>query len=142
MVKYNHQSNGNHSEFSCLVSTIWIYFSIHNNNFDTLYGILCNIISNIHFNFAVLCCPLLMSCLTLCDPMDFSLPNSSFHGDLLGKNTCPPPGDPTKPGIKLVSPALQVDYLPAEISGKPTLCEIKMFPPWNPWKSLFPFYLM
>ena len=27
------------------------------------------------------------SCLTLCDPMDCILPDSSIHGDFLGKNT-------------------------------------------------------
>ena len=29
----------------------------------------------------------LQSCLTLCDPMDCSLPGSSVHGDSPGKNT-------------------------------------------------------
>ena len=29
----------------------------------------------------------LQSCLTLCDPMDCSLPVSSVHGDSLGENT-------------------------------------------------------
>ena len=47
---------------------------------------------------AVLCL-VIQSCLTLCDPMDCSLPGSSVHGDSPGKNTgvgchaCPPPGD-------------------------------------------------
>ena len=58
--------------------------------------------------------------------MHCSLPRSSVHGDSLCKNTCFPPGDPTKSGVELGSPALQVDSLPAEISGKPTLCKIKM----------------
>ena len=33
------------------------------------------------------------SCPTLCDPMDYSLPGSSVHGDSPGKNglPCPPP---------------------------------------------------
>ena len=30
---------------------------------------------------------LLQSCLTLCDPMDYSLPDSSVHGIFSGKNT-------------------------------------------------------
>ena len=30
---------------------------------------------------------LLQSCLTLCDPMDYSPPGSSVHGDSPGKNT-------------------------------------------------------
>ena len=34
---------------------------------------------------------------------------------------CPPPGDLSNPGIEPGSPALQVDSLPAELSGKPSL---------------------
>ena len=35
-----------------------------------------------------LCMPLVaQSCLTLCDPMDYSLPGSLIHGDFSGKNT-------------------------------------------------------
>ena len=30
---------------------------------------------------------LLQSCLTLCDPMDYSPPGTSVHGDSQGKNT-------------------------------------------------------
>ena len=73
-------------------------------------------------------CLVAQSCLTLCNPVDCSLPGSSVHGDSRGKNT----GEgchvllqgilPTwiKPG----SPALQVDSLPSEPPGKPTLQEI------------------
>ena len=32
-------------------------------------------------------CLVAQSCLTLCDPMDYSLPGSSVHRDSLGKNT-------------------------------------------------------
>ena len=32
-------------------------------------------------------CLVVQSCLTLCDPMDYSPPGSSCHGDSLGKNT-------------------------------------------------------
>ena len=32
-------------------------------------------------------CLVAQSCLTLCDPMDYSLPGSSVHGDFPGKNT-------------------------------------------------------
>ena len=53
------------------------------------------------------------SCLTLCDPMDSSLPSSSVHGTLqvriLEWLPCPPPGDLPDPGIEpasLMSPAL------------------------------------
>ena len=59
--------------------------------------------------------------LTLCDPMDCSLPSSSVHGDSPGKNTgvgCPPPGDLLNSGIKPRSPALQANSLRAEPQGK------------------------
>ena len=32
-------------------------------------------------------CLVVQSCLTLCDPMDYSLPASSVHGESPGKNT-------------------------------------------------------
>ena len=42
-------------------------------------------------NLLILCfyvlCLVAQSCLTLCDPMDCSLPGSSVHGDFPGKNT-------------------------------------------------------
>ena len=38
---------------------------------------------------------------------------------LLDGLPCPPPGDLPNPGIKLSSPALQADSLPADLSGKP-----------------------
>ena len=60
---------------------------------------------------------------TLCDPMDYSPPGSSVHGDSPGKNIgvgpCPPPGDLPNPGIKPRSPTLQVDSLPTEPPRKP-----------------------
>ena len=65
------------------------------------------------------------SCLTLCDPMDCSLPGSSVHGDYPGKNTgvgCHAllqgifPTQGLDPGVL---PALQVDSFPAEPPGKP-----------------------
>ena len=51
------------------------------------------------------------SCLTLCDPMDCSLPGSSVHGIFPGKSTgvllpFPSPGDPSDPGIEPGSPVL------------------------------------
>ena len=36
---------------------------------------------------AMCCAKLLQSYLTLCNPMNYSLPGSSVHGDSLGKNT-------------------------------------------------------
>ena len=72
---------------------------------------------------AVLCW-VAQSCPTLHDPMDCSPPGSSDNGDSPGKNTgvgchALPPGERPNPGIKPGSPALQVDFLPAEILGKP-----------------------
>ena len=66
---------------------------------------------------------LLQSCQTLCDSMDYSLPDSSVHGDYPGKNTgvgchallqgASQPRDQTQ-----VS-ALWADSLPSEPPGKP-----------------------
>ena len=70
----------------------------------------------VYFLCAVLCL-VAQLCATLCDPMEYSRPGSSVHGDSLGKNTgvgCPPPGDLSNPGIKPRSSALQADSLPAE----------------------------
>ena len=50
---------------------------------------------------------------TLCDPMDCSLPGSSIRGQEYRSGLpCPSPGDLPNPGIKLMSPALQVNSLP------------------------------
>ena len=58
------------------------------------------------------------SCLTLCNPMDYSLPGSSVHGILqagiLEWVPFPSPGDLPDPGIKPMSPALKEDVLPSE----------------------------
>ena len=69
----------------------------------------------------------LQSCLTLCDPMDCSLPGSSTHGifqaRILEWGAIFSSRDLPNPGIKPmspVSPALQADSLPAEPWGKPS----------------------
>ena len=69
---------------------------------------------------------LLQSCLTLCDPMDCSLPGSSIHGvsrqEYWSGLPCPPPGIFL---IQLLNPHLlcllhwQVDSLPLGPPGKP-----------------------
>ena len=66
------------------------------------------------------------SCLTLCDPLDCSLSDSSVHRfprqEPWSGLLFPPLGDLLDPGIELVSPVsppLQVDSLPAEPLGKP-----------------------
>ena len=57
-----------------------------------------------------------------CNPMDYSPPGSSVHGILqariLERVAIPSPGNIPDPGIKLRSPALQVDSLPSEAPGK------------------------
>ena len=59
-------------------------------------------------------------CPTLCDPMDYSLPDSMGvpRQEYWYGLPRPPPGDPN-PGIKPASPALQADSLPTEQPGKP-----------------------
>ena len=67
-------------------------------------------------------CMCTQSCLTLCDPMDCSLPGASVHGIVQARvlewvaisyyRTSP------DPGMELRSPALQVDSLLTEPAGK------------------------
>ena len=52
-------------------------------------------------------------CLTLCDPMDCSLPGCSVHGIFQAR------GDLPDPGIEPRPPALQADSLLSEPPGKP-----------------------
>ena len=62
------------------------------------------------------------SCLTLSDPMDYSLPGFSIHGifqaRVLEWVAISFSGDLPDPGIKARSPVLQADALPSELSGK------------------------
>ena len=61
-------------------------------------------------------------CLTLCNPMDYSLPGSSvcgiFQAIVLSGLPFPSPEDLPDPGIKPGSPALQVNSLLSEPPGK------------------------
>ena len=66
----------------------------------------------------------LLSCvLTLCDPMDCSLPGSSVHGIFQARIVewlpFPSPGDLPDPGIEPTSPAVQMDSLPLSHQGTP-----------------------
>ena len=70
---------------------------------------------------------LLQLCLTLCNPMDCSLPWFSVHGILqvriLEGVATPSSREPSPPGIKPASPAapeLQVDSLPLSLQESPT----------------------
>ena len=65
----------------------------------------------------VVLCLVAQSCLTLCNPMDCSLPGSSVHGDSPGKNTAvtmTSTEDLPNQGIEPRSPALQEDSLLSE----------------------------
>ena len=61
-------------------------------------------------------------CLTVCDPMDCSPPDSSIHGILQARIrewvAIPFSGDLPDSGIDTGSPALPGDSLPAEPPGK------------------------
>ena len=62
------------------------------------------------------------SCPTLCDPMDYSLSDSSVHGifqaRVLEWAPFPSPRELADPGIEPRSPALQADTLTSESPGK------------------------
>ena len=66
-----------------------------------------------------------LSCPTLCDPMDYSLPSSPDHGILQARilecicHSFPSLGNLPDPGIEPRSPAVQADSLPSELPGKP-----------------------
>ena len=53
------------------------------------------------------------SCLTLCDPMDYTV-HGILHARILEWVTFPSPGDLPNPGTEPRSPTLQADSLPAE----------------------------
>ena len=63
------------------------------------------------------------SCLTLCNPTDYSPPGSSIHGifqaRVLQWVAFSSPGDLPDPGIEPRSPSLQADALQSEPPGKP-----------------------
>ena len=63
-------------------------------------------------------------CPTLCDSMD-SIVHGIFQARILEWVAVPSPGDLPNPGIELSSPALQVDSLPAEPPGKPSMNSTK-----------------
>ena len=78
---------------------------------------------NLSFLMTVAAAKLLQSCLTLCDPVDCSLPGSSVHGILRqeywSELPCSSPGDLPDLGIQAGSPTLQADSLWLEPPGKP-----------------------
>ena len=76
------------------------------------------------------------ACLTVCDPLDCSAPrflcNGIFQTRIL-ELPFPSPGDLPNQGVKVMSPALQVDSLPLSLGGSymvsqrvknlPAMCE-------------------
>ena len=64
-------------------------------------------------------CLVVQSCLTLCDPMDWSSPGSSVYGES---------GDLPDQGIEPRSPALQADSLPSKPPGKTSVIFSEIFP--------------
>ena len=80
-------------------------------------------------------------CLTLCDPMDCSLPGSSvrFPRQEYWSGLPFPPRDLPHPGIKPTSPASQVDsLLPLSHHGNLLTCSQSIFPQritvqWRNW---------
>ena len=68
-------------------------------------------------------CLVAQLCLTLCNPMDSSPPGSSVHRILQARIlewvAMPSSREPSNPGIKPRSLALQVDSLLSELPGKP-----------------------
>ena len=85
------------------------------------------------FGLIILCCAESLSHVRLfANPMDCSPPCSFFPGDSPGKNTgvdCLAllQGNLSDPVIKLGSPALEVDSLPAKLPGKPLIILLASF---------------
>ena len=72
------------------------------------------------FHCIIRVCLVTQSCLTLCNPMDCSLPGPSVHGDSPGKNTgvgCPALLQGIFPSQ---ASHIQADSLPSESAGKPS----------------------
>ena len=107
-----------------LMKTNWIFMIYHSTKqvlgFFMLSIIYVCVCAYVHVKAI---CAWLQLCLTLCNPMDCSLPGSSVHGILQEEYwsglPCPPPGDLPNPGIEPRTPTLQVDSLPSEPPGKP-----------------------
>ena len=87
------------------------------------------------------------SCLTLCNPMDYTV-HGILQARILEWAAFPYPGDLPNPWIEPRSPALQADSLPAEPWGKPRWSALFFIRPetlcsrvwWKMWlSSSFPF---
>ena len=72
------------------------------------------------FNTDHYCCSGTKSCLTLCDPMDYSPPGSSVNwiSRSLEGVVFPSPRDPPRSGMESKPPALAGGFFTTELSGK------------------------
>ena len=70
------------------------------------------------------------SCLTLCDPMDYTV-HGILQAIILEWVAVPSPGHLPNPGIKPRSPTSQADSLPAEPQGKPCLWDEWLHKQWH-----------
>ena len=69
------------------------------------------------------------SCPTLCNPVDYSLPDSSVHGIFQARiilGPFPPSGDHPHPGIESMSPALS--HMGSLLTGVALLISVKNVP--------------
>ena len=90
------------------------------------------LISYMFFSCAVLCL-VTQSSLTLCDPVNCSLPGSSVHGDSPGKHAgvgyhALLQGDLPNPGIEPRSPALQQIIYQLSHQGRPRIVDWVAYP--------------
>ena len=93
----------------------------------TVHGIAESGMTGVSTSFHVLyilCCLVAKSCLTLCDPMDCSLPGSSlsmgfFRQEYWSALPFSSPGDLPDLGIELMSPALTGRFFATVPPGKP-----------------------
>ena len=71
-------------------------------------------------------CSVAQSCLTPCDPMDYSPPGSPSmvfsRQEYYSGVPCPPPGDLPNPGAESRTPALQAGSLSLNHQGSPDIC--------------------
>ena len=82
----------------------------------------------------------IQSCLPVCNPVDYSLPDSSVHSILqtVIREPLHSRGDLPNSGIEPESPTLRVDSLLSEPPGKPCL----VFFIYNPWKMKSPLLVI
>ena len=83
------------------------------------YGLVSEAVAN----RLTVCVLVAQLCLTVCDPMNYSLPGLSVHGILQARILewipIPFPEDLPNPGIEPWSPASQAVSLPLELQGSP-----------------------